>query len=339
MSAFPDNFFKALGKEGGDTAMALLREAAFDSGLKHKPSPWAQPFFNKGEWESSKSLVSLTLVDTDACYGLMVTLLSPRGVSYTRFCGKSGSKCEIHSHQASKLRPDMQIPGWYLSGGSGRQGSVWEIRFSRHEDGGPISMAAALHLQDSDQPFRMSFGQWLFVHAEWASARVETLPSDDSEDHPLILEVDTDLSDPPDTEPIRAKDVVGKSPAWPSGRNDKFPPLPDKAVRPSANPDSHEHQQLRRLVNLERQIAALNDELRSCREVAQDAHDECWHHQWVMANLSSCLDMMERLLKPILTSQRDEAKYRAFVTSVEHALFNPQGEIRALQLQVKSVQN
>jgi hypothetical protein len=27
----------------------------------------------------------------------------------------------------------------------------------------------------------MSFGQWLFVHAEWASSRVETIPSDDSD--------------------------------------------------------------------------------------------------------------------------------------------------------------
>lgn len=192
----------------------------------------------------------------------------------------------------------------------------------------------------------MSFGQWLFVHAEWASGQVETLPSEDSEDLPLILEVNTDLSDPPDTdsdpspgsEPARAaEDAVGRSPAWPSGRDNKFPPPPDKAVRPSANPDSHERQQSRRLTDLEGQVGTLNDELQACREVAQDAHDECRHLRLAMANLSSRLDTTERLLKPVLASQWDEAKYRAFVTSVEHALFNPQGAVGALQSQAKSL--
>jgi hypothetical protein len=30
---------------------------------------------------------------------------------------------------------DMQLPGWYLARGSGRQGSVWEIWFPLSEDG------------------------------------------------------------------------------------------------------------------------------------------------------------------------------------------------------------
>ena len=45
MSAFPDTFFEALADDGGDAAMRTLREAAFESGLEHEPSPRAQPFF------------------------------------------------------------------------------------------------------------------------------------------------------------------------------------------------------------------------------------------------------------------------------------------------------
>ena len=45
MSAFPDNFFEALAREGGDAAMHTLRDAAFESGLEQEPSPRAQPFF------------------------------------------------------------------------------------------------------------------------------------------------------------------------------------------------------------------------------------------------------------------------------------------------------
>jgi hypothetical protein len=44
MSAFPDDFFEALGGDGGDAAMRILRETAFESGLDQEPSPHAQPF-------------------------------------------------------------------------------------------------------------------------------------------------------------------------------------------------------------------------------------------------------------------------------------------------------
>jgi hypothetical protein len=44
MSTFPDDFFEALADDGGDAAMRLLREAAFESGLDQEPSPRAQPF-------------------------------------------------------------------------------------------------------------------------------------------------------------------------------------------------------------------------------------------------------------------------------------------------------
>jgi hypothetical protein len=54
----------------------------------------------------------------------------------------------------------------YLASGTVRQGHILEVRFPLREDGGPISDAAALRLLDSERPFCMAFGQWLFVHAE-----------------------------------------------------------------------------------------------------------------------------------------------------------------------------
>jgi hypothetical protein len=135
-----------------------------------EPSPRAQPFLNEGEWESSKTLVSLTFVEPDSCFGLLSSVPSPRGTSYTRFCGKC--LCEIRSHQTYKVRHELQRPGWYLPSGSSRQGNILEVRFPLFADGGPISDPAALRLLDLDRPFLMSFGQWLFVHAEWASQHV-----------------------------------------------------------------------------------------------------------------------------------------------------------------------
>jgi hypothetical protein len=79
MSAFPDTFFEALADEGSNAAMRTLQEVAFKSGLKHRPTPCAQPFFNEDEWESSKMLVLLTLVETDLCFGLLSSYLTPQG--------------------------------------------------------------------------------------------------------------------------------------------------------------------------------------------------------------------------------------------------------------------
>jgi hypothetical protein len=79
MSTFPDVFFEALGDDGGNAAMRVLREAAFESGLDQEPSPRAQPFFSEGEWESSKTLVSLTFVEPDLC-----SVFCPHEVPRTR---------------------------------------------------------------------------------------------------------------------------------------------------------------------------------------------------------------------------------------------------------------
>jgi hypothetical protein len=125
MSAFPDTFFEALSDEGRDAAMRVLREAAFEGGLEQGPSPCAQPFFSEGEWESSKTLVSLTHVGADACFGALSKLATPWGVSYTRFCAKTD--CEIRSHQTAKVRKESQQPGWYLASGTVQQGHILEV--------------------------------------------------------------------------------------------------------------------------------------------------------------------------------------------------------------------
>jgi hypothetical protein len=160
MSVFPITFLKALADEGSDAAMRTLREAAFEGGLEQEPSPLSLPFFSEGEWELSKTLVPLTLVESDACFGLVSSLSTPRGTPYTRFCGKLKRECDVRSHQTSKLRVKRQSPGWYLGGGAAaRHGSILEIRFPLF-DGGPFSVKAGLQLFNPDWSFQMSFGQW-----------------------------------------------------------------------------------------------------------------------------------------------------------------------------------
>ena len=329
MSEFPDTFFEALADEGSDAAMRTLREAAFEGGLEQEPSPRAQPFFSEGEWELSKTLVPLTLVESDACFGLMSALATPRGTPYTRFCGKSRDKCDIRSHQASKLRPDRQMPGWYLSGGAAsRQGSVLEIRFPLFEDGGPISVKAGLQLLDPDRPFRMSFGQWLFLHSEWAAQRIETLPSDDTSESPMALEVKTDFFDEqlPPVESIfdnRLPTIADTSPS--TSRGERREPDVDLYTR--------------RLSNLEAAIASLTSELQTSRGTAQAAIAACEGQENIIGALRRRLETAERVLKASLDAQADGTPSKSFVTSVEHALFNPQGELGAIKAQLKSLQN
>ena len=182
--------------------MRTLRSAAFNSGLEHEPSPRALPFFNDGEWESSKTLLPLILVESNACFGLMPPLQVSRDLSLSRFCPKPQSGCDIRSHQTAKLQVSRQLPGWYLAGGPGiRQGSILEIRFPLLADGGPFSDRAAFALLDSERTFRMSLGQWRFLHAEWAAQRVESLLSESSSESPQSLEVTTDL---PNVSPFRS---------------------------------------------------------------------------------------------------------------------------------------
>jgi len=328
MSAFPDTFFEALADEGSDAAMHALRDAAFESGLEHEPSPRAQPFFSEGEWELSKTLVPLTLVEPDACFGLMPAISTPRGTVYTRFCGKSKFICDARSHQTSKLKADMQTPGWYLAGGTSvRQGSIWEIRFPRFDDGGPFSVQAGLHLLDPDRPFRMSFGQWLFLHSEWTAQRVESLASEDSSESPRSLEVTTDSPDVAPSPVIGAVDRV-ETPS------DASPPVPRGGV------DAQDYtRQTRRLANLEATVTTLRDELQSSREATQKAVSAYEEQELTLASLMGRLGTAERLLnKTVEAFKNSGAPSKSFVTSVEHALFNPQGELGAIKSQLKSLQ-
>lgn len=63
MVAFPASFFEALGRDGGPAAMQVLRGAAFESGLEQESSPRAQPFFSDGDWESARTMVTLSMID------------------------------------------------------------------------------------------------------------------------------------------------------------------------------------------------------------------------------------------------------------------------------------
>ena len=348
MSAFPDTFFEALGGEdGGDSAMRVLREAAFESGLDQEPSPRAQPFFSEGEWESSKTLVSLTLVDADSCFGLLSSLSTPRGTSYTRFCGRRG--CEVRSHLTSKLRSEMQRPGWYLASGSSRQGNILEVSFPTLEDGGPISGPAALRLLDPDRPFRMSFGQWLFVHAEWMSQRVISLPSQDSSRSPLPLEVQTsflEVGSPLSLDVGKMGSLSVQSPpiasAPPAAAIKQEPPEPPSGA-PTATPldltmSETERRQAQRIAALEAQVLAMVNDLQATRRVAQQACTECDRQESLNAGFVGRLATAERLLATVSSQQEEIKQHRAFVASVEHSLFNPQGDLGVLKAQIKALQ-
>jgi hypothetical protein len=210
-----------------------------------------------------------------------------------------------------------------------RQGNILEVSFPLFEFGGPISGPAALHLLDPNRPFRMSFGQWLFVHAEWSSQRVESLPSEDTSESPRFLEVTTDL---PDVGPSPSSTIVGKvQPVV-----DASPPPPAPRGGPS---DQDYERQRRRLISLEATVNTLMDKLRSSRNEAQEAIASYEGQEVVISGLMHHLDTAERVLKSTIESKNDGAPSKSFVTSVEHALFNPQGELSAIKSQLKSLQN
>ena len=142
----------------------------------------------------------------------------------------------------------------------------------------------------------MSFGQWLFLHSEWAAQRVESLPSEDASEIPLTLEVKTGLSD---DRLSPQSNVVGRLPPL----SDVPSPSPLAGVPSEQDLDRH----MRRLSVLETVVNSLRDELQSSRDAAQVA----------IASTPS----------------------KSFVSSVEHALFNPQGELSAVKSQLKALQS
>jgi hypothetical protein len=167
----------------------------------------------------------------------------------------------------------------------------------------------------------MSFGQWLFLHSEWTAQRVESLASEDSSESPRALEVTTDS---PDVTPS----PVGAS-------SDTSSSVPRGGVDAQAYA-----RQMRRLADLEATVAALRDELRASRGETQKAISACEDQELTVSGLTARLGTAERLLNGTIEASKGRgAPSKAFVTSVEHALFNPQGELGAIKSQLKSLQN
>jgi hypothetical protein len=96
--------------------------------------------------------------------------------------------------------------------------------------------------------------------------------------------------------------------------------------------------QSQRITNLEDIVDTLCGELQSCRQTAQDTLSKLTHQRSEFASLSGRLATAERLLATSVLSPDAEASRKAFLASVEHALFNPQGELSALRSQIKSLQ-
>ena len=178
----------------------------------------------------------------------------------------------------------MRTPGWYLAGGPGiRQGSIWEIRFPLSDDGGPFSVQAGLHLLDPDRPFRMSFGQWLFLHSEWSSQRVESVASEDSSNSPRALEVTTDAPD------------VAPSPVEGASCDTSF-----SEARGGVDAQVYARQ-MRRLSVLEATVADLQDELKTSRGETQKAISACEDQELTVSGLTARLKTAERLLRTRLS--------------------------------------
>jgi hypothetical protein len=202
----------------------------------------------------------------------------------------------------------------------------------------------------------MSLGQWLFVHAEWASQRVLAVSSVDDSDPPPFLEVQTDDEDPgfvgselgneagtgrgaEGTEPKDEAPLSGAN--WPSSQlgvageePTPFPEPPPLGLRDSVI----FNRQAQRVTALENQVDALTGELQACRHTCQEALGKLAHQQSTLLGLTGRLDTAERLLASVVAAQGDEGDRKAFIASVQHALFNPQGELGALRSQIKSLQ-
>jgi hypothetical protein len=186
------------------------------------------------------------------------------------------------------LAPDVEVTQrtatprlWYLASGTSRQGNILEVRFPLSEDGGPISEPAALRLLDPDRPFLMSFGQWLFVHAEWLSQRIESLPSEDTSESLRSFEVTTIFPGPsPSSSSVdKVQTVVDASPP---------PPVP----RGGPSDQDYERQR-RRLISLEATVGTLMDELRSSHNEVQAAIASCEEQEITISGLMHCLDTTE----------------------------------------------
>jgi hypothetical protein len=164
-NAFPGNFYNALNRGDGETAMLLIRE---ESGMPDgTPSPRAQELLDMGEWDA-KRRESLRLGRVN-CAGSI-------SGDVKRFCGKL--ECTILSHR----KAGGVEPGWYMT--AAPKCYMASPVLPTESNGGPIYSGGAALLSQTAKPFELSKGQWRFVMEAWLadSHTVEFLESDDQED-------------------------------------------------------------------------------------------------------------------------------------------------------------
>lgn len=191
----------------------------------------------------------------------------------------------------------MQLPGWYLTSGTGKmQSSIWDIRFPISPDEGPISREVAFRLLDRENPFRMSVGQWLFVHAKWMASQETSPPSADSDPSPPppILEVQTTLlagfaslfDGVEETKSDDSREVKALA-AMAAGRSSR-PSSVASGDGPVADPDCLAS----RIAMLENDVYSLTGALGLARDASTQAMTEC-------ARQAALLSRQEALLSSL----------------------------------------
>jgi hypothetical protein len=145
------------------------------------------------------------------------------------------------------------------------------------------------------------------------------------------LEVTTDL---PDIGPSPAISTVDRV-ELPS---DALPSVPRGGVG-----DQDYDRQMRHLAYLEATVKTLRDELhQSCHDATQKASISAYEGQEVIVAslMGRHLGTVKRLLKSTIESTKNSgASSKLFVTSVKHALFNPQGKFSAIKVSTQIAPN
>ena len=160
MKTLSNSFFEALGEDGAEAALGVIKDAAFTSGVDEEPSPRAAAYVEGGEWDA-RTLLGLTLVDEDACFYAMPNMKDsafPSADTYSRFCGRANCVATTHKKGKGWLPENERRPGWYVSAGAANQGVLKELRFPAAANGGPLTSQAQMALVDPADPFKMSIG-------------------------------------------------------------------------------------------------------------------------------------------------------------------------------------
>jgi hypothetical protein len=140
---------------------------------------------------------------------------------------------------------------------------------------------------DADRPFHMTFGQWLFKHSEWCAQRVESLlPSGDSSEAPLLLEIKTDISELVSS-PVSIVDDSVQVKGGPS------PPL---LHGPTSGLD--QDLQMRRIASMDAAVLSLTRTLQQISNAATQAAISVYEGQKaIVGSVRQRLDTAELVLK------------------------------------------